>query len=378
MAIKDYLVVDIMKPVSTFVDLTHYFQGRVGDAKAYCKLWIKSGSTSVDMTNKKMVFEGKDSNGTPFVDAGYFDDDQPGDDRQLGMITFYFPKGIFQKEGKWQNAHFKIQGQDESEISTIDLTLNILPNQVEMGISIRPFIPALEETEAKINKALREMNAQQLLNQIESMKTTVSAYTDLIAQNAILNKPETVDLINSTVGPFKNDLTNQMNTLQSDLVSQMSGMQSKVDDAINKLPKWHSKNMVYGTLLNGCSGWTAGNLMWNDDGQNVGTLFGWVKTPAQSNHALDFSTNPLSSYVNFGTSLMQPVVMFPQNVSSDVSRALMACDVDQQNDNNIGLWVVGKGWQQDQDNYMGNLSYAFSFNLTFVNGSLKWEALKNA
>ena len=74
MAYKDYLEVDIEKPVSTFVDLTNYFQARVGDAKAYCKLHIKSGSNSIDMTNKKMTFYGKDSNATPFVAAGGFDD----------------------------------------------------------------------------------------------------------------------------------------------------------------------------------------------------------------------------------------------------------------------------------------------------------------
>lgn len=377
MALKDYLEVDIEKPMSTFVDLTNYFQARVGDAKAYCKLHIKSGHNSVDMTNKKMRFYGKDSNATPFVAAGGFDDDQPGDDRQLGLITFYFPDGIFQKEGKWQEAYFKIQDENGSDISTIDLTLNVLPNQVEMGISIRPFIPALEETEAKINKALREMNAQQLLNQIESMKTTVGAYTDLIEQHAVLNKPETIDLINSTVNPFKTQLTGQMNDLKSNLVSQMTSMQSKVNDAISSMPKWHSLNLVSGTLLNGCSGFANGNLMWNDSGQNVGILYGWIKLPASSVHSISFSTNPLNSYVNFGTSLMQTVVMFPQDVSN-VSRTLMGCDIDKNDNNNLGLWHVQRGWKDDQENYMGDLSYAFSFNLVFVNGGLKWEALNNA
>lgn len=376
MALKDYLEVDIEKPMSTFVDLTNYFQARVGDAKAYCKLHIKSGYNSVDMTNKKMRFYGKDSNATPFVAAGGFDDDQPGDDRQLGLITFYFPDGIFQKEGKWQEAYFKIQDENGSDISTIDLTLNVLPNQVEMGISIRPFIPALEETEAKINNALREMNAQQLLNQIESMKTTVGAYTDLIEQHAVLNKPETIDLINSTVNPFKTQLTGQMNDLKSNLVSQMTSMQSKVNDAINSMPKWHSLNSVSGTLLNGCSGYANGNLMWNDSGQNVGILYGWIKLPQSDNHAIDFSTNPLNSYVNFGTSLMQTIIAFPQDDSS-YGRSIMGCDIDTKDNNNLALWLQG-AINKGQANYMSSQSYAFSFNLFFVNGGLKWEALNNA
>jgi len=66
MAIKDYLVVDMAKPANTFVNLTDYFQGRVGDAEAYCKLWIKYASRPIDMTDKKLRFEGNDPNNTPF------------------------------------------------------------------------------------------------------------------------------------------------------------------------------------------------------------------------------------------------------------------------------------------------------------------------
>ena len=260
MAYKDYLEVDIEKPVSNFVDLTNYFQARVGDARAYCKLHIKSGSNSVDMTNHKMRFYGKDSNATPFTAAGGFDDDQPGDDRQLGLITFYFPEGIFQKEGKWQEAYFKIQGEDGSDISTVNLTLNVLPSQVEMGISVRPFIPELEKTRTKINQALREMNAQQLLNQIESMKTTVGAYTDLIEQHAVLNKPETVDLVSGIVNPFRQQLTSQMDSLSSSVTSQMNAVKADVTAQLEKNKVRYE--YFSGTMLNGCTGWIGGCLVY--------------------------------------------------------------------------------------------------------------------
>lgn len=328
MAIKDYLVVDIMKPVSTFVDLTHYFQGRVGDANAYCKLWIKSGSTSVDMTTRKMVFAGKDSNGTPFVDAGHFDDDQPGDDRQLGLITFYFPQGIFQKEGKWQEAYFKIQDQDGSDISTIDLTLNVLPNQVEMGIGIRPFIPILEETEAKINKALREMNSQQLLNQIDSMKTTVGAYTDLISQHAVLNKPETVDLINSTVNPFKTQINNDLDNLKS-------SVSSDINDAVSK-SAWHTITSN-GTMLNGCGGWVAGHLMYNDS-VAFGRIFGYVETPAGESPTIDFATNPFGSTVDWANNTLQQIVpLWPANGND--GRPIVSINFEQ-NYSILGMWNI--------------------------------------
>ena len=357
MAYKDYLEVDIEKPVATFVDLTNYFQARVGDAKAYCKLHIKSGSNSIDMTNKKMTFYGKDSNATPFAAAGGFDDDQPGDDRQLGLITFYFPEGIFQKEGKWQEAYFKIQGEDGSDISTVNLTLNVLPSQVEMGISVRPFIPELEKTRTKINQALREMNAQQLLNQIESMKTTVGAYTDLIEQHAVLNKPETVDLVSGIVNPFKTDLTNKMSSLSSSLNGQMSTLKSSVNSQFDKT-KWHFEQ--YGaTMLNGCGGWTSGFIFYNDVAL-IGRIQGWVKFPQNSWKNINFATNPLASRVKFDNSTIGEIVgIFPDGSNQ---RVTMFCNMVGDDFGQLGLWEL---WDNDM-NYVHDNSASMMFSMPFT------------
>lgn len=354
MAYKDYLEVDIEKPVSTFVDLTNYFQARVGDAKAYCKLHIKSSSNSVDMTNKKMVFYGKDSNATPFAAAGGFDDDQPGDDRQLGLITFYFPEGIFQKEGKWQEAYFKIQGEDGSDISTVNLTLNVLPSQVEMGISVRPFIPELEKTRAKINQALREMNAQQLLNQIESMKTTVGAYTDLIQQHAVLNKPETVDLISSTVNPFKQQLTSQMNTLSSSITSQMNAVKTDVAAQLEKArikDEWFS-----GTMLNGCTGWTGGRIIYITH-LAIGFIMGWAHFPEKSWKNINFSTNPLASKINFdNVPFGGPVMLMPNGTQA---RRTMGLGID--NGTQLGLWNAEDQYNNEIYDPAADITFQYSF-----------------
>lgn len=356
MAYKDYLEVDIEKPVSTFVDLTNYFQARVGDAKAYCKLHIKSGSNSIDMTNKKMTFYGKDSNATPFAAAGGFDDDQPGDDRQLGLITFYFPDGIFQKEGKWQEAYFKIQGEDGSDISTVNLTLNVLPSQVEMGISVRPFIPELEKTRTKINQALREMNAQQLLNQIESMKTTVGAYTDLIEQHAVLNKPETVDLVSGIVNPFRQQLTSQMDSLSSSITSSMSAFKTDVNAQLEKSKirtEWYS-----GTMLNGCSGWIGARFVYINDFAIV-HIMGWTQFPANSWKNIDFATNPAASKVDFSNvPIGGPVMLIPNGTQP---RRTMLCTLDKDsNFSQIGLWNSGDNYSSEIYAPGAYITYQFS------------------
>nr|DAV51883.1 MAG TPA: distal tail protein [Caudoviricetes sp.] len=356
MAIKDYLVVDMAKPANTFVNLTDYFQGRVGDAEAYCKLWIKYASRPIDMTDKKLRFEGNDPNNTPFIDAGRFDAGDDGD-VQLGMITFYFPKGFFQVEGKWQHAFFKLQTNDGKDISTADLTLNVLPNNVEMGIGIHPFESDLEKTKAQINQALREMNAQQLLNQLDSMKTTVGAYTDLIEQHAVLNKPQTVDLVSGIVNPFKTDLTNKMSSLSSSLNGQMSTLKSSVNSQFDKT-KWHFEQ--YGaTMLNGCGGWTSGFIFYNDV-VLIGRIQGWVKFPQNSWKNINFATNPLASRVKFDNSTIGEIVgVFPD---SSNGRVTMFCNMVGDDFGQLGLWEL---WNNDT-NYVHDDSASMMFSMPFA------------
>lgn len=360
MAVSDYCVVDIMKPEQTFVDLTNYFQARVGDARAYCKLWIKSGHQPVDMTNKRVDFYGKDGNATVFKTKGTFLDDQPGDDLQLGMGTFYFPEGIFQKEGKWQEAYFKIVDNNGSEISTVNLTLQVYPNQVEMGVSIKPFVPELQEVETQVTQALKEMGAQQLLNQLQSMKTTISAYSDLISQKAVPSKPETQAMIDSSFSNYQQQITDQTNQMKSQLDAQMQ----KINDAMANIgkSKWNYKRYA-GTLLNGCSGWTSGELLYNDT-VVVGRLMGYVSMPAGS-HAIGFSTNPLGSAFAFTNYTIQQHVTFYPTDNKDGKRGIYDCRTDGDANANLALWNTGV----DGDGGAGDIFFNIVF--TGVPQSLK-------
>lgn len=301
MSVKDYLVVDIMKPMQSFTDLTAHFQARVADARAYCKLWIKSGHESVDMTGKRIDFYGEDSNATPFHVQDGFVADQPGDDLQMGMGTYYFPDGIFQKEGKWQEAYFKIVGSDGSDISTINLTLNVYASQVEMGVSIKPFIPELQRVEAQVGKAIREMNAQQLLNQIESMKTTVGAYTDLISRNQILNKPDTVNLINSQVAQESAKLDSKLSSLSSQLNGNIRDLGNKLDSSA-----WHFEQFN-GTLINGAGGYAGAQILYNDT-VFIARYFGWVGIPT-GQAAIDFCADPFGGKMNYEGQTLSQMVM---------------------------------------------------------------------
>ncbi|MCH3922392.1 BppU family phage baseplate upper protein [Limosilactobacillus sp.] len=332
MAIRDYLVIDIAKPVQTFANLSDYFRGRVGDAEAYCKLWIKFGTRPIDMTNKKLRFEGDDPNNTPFVDAGRFDAGDDGD-IQMGMITFYFPKGIFQVEGKWQHAFFKLQDQKGSDISSVDLDLQVLPNNVEMGINIHAFDGDLEALKKKINQAIREMNAQQLLNQIESMKTTVGAYTDLIARNQILNKPDTIKLINDQIAQESAKLDSKMSSLSNQLNGSMSDLRKSVDAA-----GWHYKGL-HPTLINGATGWITMDLTYNDTVYIV-RYFGWIKVPGNT-FFINFTTNPLTQYLDLTNHTIYGTMMMAGDgdaATKGYGRVIAGVQPDPSQGQALGLW----------------------------------------
>ncbi len=218
-----------------------------------------------------------------------------------------------------------------------------------MGISVRPFIPELEKTRAKVNQALREMNAQQLLNQIDSMKTTVGAYTDLISQHAVLNKPETVDLISSTVNPFKAQIN-------SDLDKLKSSVSSDINDAVSK-SAWHTI-ISNGTMLNGCGGWVAGQLMYNDS-VAFGRLFGYVEIPA-GGPTIDFATNPFGSTVDWTNSTLQQIVpLWPANGND--GRPILSVGFEQ-NASNLGLWNIISA----QANPITNEAYHMFFSMPFT------------
>lgn len=357
MAIKDYMVIDIAKPVNTYANLTDYFQGRVGDAEAYCKLWIKFGTRPIDMTGKKLRFEGNDPNNTPFIDCGRFDAGDDGDP-QHGMVTFYFPQGIFQVEGKWQNAFFKLQDQNGSDISSINLELKVLPNNVEMGITIHPFQPDLERVKAQINQALREMNAQQLLNQIESMKTTVGAYTDLITRNQVLNKPDTIKLINDTMATEAAKLDSKMNALSTQVTSSIRQVQADMDKSA-----WHYKSLA-ATVINGAGGWGVCNLAYNDT-IYIATYSAWIHVPG-NNVFIDFMTNPLSAYVDFTNHTFFTTVMLTGSTEAGgkgYGRVLAGVQLDGNNGGNIGLY---SGNDANGNTIYSGSEYGFLLNFNLV------------
>lgn len=209
-----YVVLDVEKPEQTLVNLTKNFQGRVGDSRAYCKLWFKSNGKPLDLSKKSVGFAGVDPDGNAWNAVGWADTDQAGDDIQVGRVTYYFPSGMFQVEGDWDetSTYFYIDDQKQDQhISTISVLLRVLPNMVEMGIDAEPFKTDLDKAEAEfkdylatkkkdIEKDLEEVNSDALKMQIESLKNIIANYTQMIEDKQVPTENDMHNYVDALMG----------------------------------------------------------------------------------------------------------------------------------------------------------------------------------
>ena len=204
MAVNEYAVLDIEKQaagnVSTYVNITPHFQGRVGDSRASVDVWFKRNGLPLDLTNKTVNFTGVDPSGHKYHAVGWALYDQPGADMQAGRVNFYFPAGMFRTEGPWdeKGTYFEI-ADDNGKVSTLGVNLVALPNLVEMGVNAEPFETDLDRAltqfksymtskQGEVDQAVQQINA--VNNAIKALQSSVDTYKQMISTNAVPTKQE--------------------------------------------------------------------------------------------------------------------------------------------------------------------------------------------
>lgn len=136
------LVLDLARDTETIVDMTPYFQGRVGDSQAYVPLALLSYGKPFSLIGYDILFEGVDSAGNKIRVFGTADTTIASDSWKQGRCTFRFPSGAFKVPGEWETAFFRVvkSGSDpdksNTRISTLPLKLNVFDDQVEMRSEI--------------------------------------------------------------------------------------------------------------------------------------------------------------------------------------------------------------------------------------------------
>ena len=210
MAVNEYVVLDIEKQaagnVSTYINITPHFQGRVGDSRASVDVWFKRNGLPLDLTNKTVKFTGVDPSGHKYHAVGWTLYDQPGADMQAGRVNFYFPAGMFRTEGQWdeKGTYFEI-ADENGKVSTLGVNLVALPNLVEMGVNAEPFETDLDRAltqfksymaskQSEVDQAIQQIAAAN--NSIKALQSSIDTYEQMISSNAVPTKQEMQTYVN--------------------------------------------------------------------------------------------------------------------------------------------------------------------------------------
>lgn len=195
------LVRDAQPNTSSIVDLTPYFQGRVGDSQAPMPLALKMDGRPQDMTGYGFQIEATDSAGHAFVLSNCAKEVTQSDSFKRGFFTVIWAAEMFQNPGIMTGA-FVITNPDTNErISTLDFNLNVLGQAVSFNTLNGSYSNRLEDVinnlKSKADEMIKGTSIATLTAQLKSAQSALETATSLINTKGI---PTTVDMQNYVNG----------------------------------------------------------------------------------------------------------------------------------------------------------------------------------
>lgn len=195
------LVRDAQPNTSSIVDLTPYFQGRVGDSQAPMPLALKMDGRPQDMTGYGFQIEATDSAGKSFVLSNCAKEVMQSDSFKRGFFTVIWAAEMFQNPGIMTGA-FVITNPDTNErISTLDFNLNVLGQAVSFNTLNDSYSDRLEDVinnlKSKADEMIKGTSIAALTAQLKSAQSALETVTSLINTKGI---PTTVDMQNYVKG----------------------------------------------------------------------------------------------------------------------------------------------------------------------------------
>lgn len=195
------LVRDAQPNASSIVDLTPYFQGRVGDSRAPMPLALKMDGRPQDMTGYGFQIEATDSAGHTFVLSNCAKEVTQSDSFKRGFFTVIWAAEMFQNPGIMTGA-FVITNPDTNErISTLDFNLNVLEQAVSFNTLNDSYSNRLEDIinnlKSKADEMIKGTSIATLTAQLKSAQSALETTTSLINTKGI---PTTVDMQNYVKG----------------------------------------------------------------------------------------------------------------------------------------------------------------------------------
>lgn len=154
---------------------------RQGDgALRFTTVSLSSGGDPYDITGKLIVFEALKPDNTRIIDSANCNIL----DSEAGVFRYTFNKEIFTASGKFPQAFFKIFDKNGNAESTFEVSIEVTPNLVEMGINSKDFISDYDDmlnlVKQKYNQFGQEVQDAQ--DNVVSIKGTLAAI-----QNSMMN-----------------------------------------------------------------------------------------------------------------------------------------------------------------------------------------------
>lgn len=195
------LVRDAQPNTSSIVDLTPYFQGRVGDSQAPMPLALKMDGRPFDMTGYGFQIEATDSAGHTFVLSNCAKEVTQSDSFKRGFFTVIWAAEMFQNPGIMTGAFVITKPETGERISTLDFNLNVLNQAVSFNTLNDSYSNRLEDVinnlKSKADEMIKGTSIATLTAQLKSAQSALETATSLINTKGI---PTTVDMQNYVQG----------------------------------------------------------------------------------------------------------------------------------------------------------------------------------
>ena len=195
------LVRDAQSNYGSIVDLTPYFQGRIGDSQAPMPLALKMDGRPFDMTGYGFQVEATDSQGKAFVMSNCAKEAAQSDRFKRGFFTVIWAAEMFQNPGTMKGAFVVTKPETGEKISTLDFNLNVLDQAVSLNTLHDSYSNRLEDIindlKSKADEMVNGTSIATLTAQLKSAQSALDTATSLINTKGI---PTTVDMQNYVKG----------------------------------------------------------------------------------------------------------------------------------------------------------------------------------
>lgn len=168
-----YIMLDISKPVNTFLDLRQYFNGGQGDHGNVLPLMFAQNGRPLNTAGYTVKMRGKYPDGTAFELTA----DQSGSGNAI--FNFNFLPGFFQTVGRYTFQIELDNGTNKlsSKVCFFDVEPNLLSVAMDFVDGVSPFDNEYEEWKAKV-----EQEINQLEEEIATLMATASDCKALLSQ----------------------------------------------------------------------------------------------------------------------------------------------------------------------------------------------------